>query len=57
MRCSMSLASSPVYCQMTLTTGMLMAGKMSVGVRDRTNGVNKNKQQRSHDERVGPAKR
>jgi hypothetical protein len=25
---------------MTLTTGMLMAGKMSVGVRSKTNGVN-----------------
>src|SRR6266571_3055057 len=27
---------------MTLTTGMLMDGKMSVGVRNRTNGVNNN---------------
>jgi len=30
----------PVYCQTTLTTGMLIAGKMSVGVRSRTKGVN-----------------
>src|SRR5258708_17854570 len=35
----MSLALRPVYCQTTLTTGMLMDGKMSVGVRSRTNGV------------------
>ena len=27
------------YCQMTLMTGMLMLGKMSVGVRSSTNGV------------------
>ncbi len=32
-------ASRPVYCQMMLMTGMLMAGKMSVGVRNRMNGV------------------
>jgi len=35
----MSLAERPVYCQTTLTTGMLMAGKISVGVRNSTNGV------------------
>ncbi len=35
----MSFAERPVYCQITLTTGMLMAGKMSVGVRNNTNGV------------------
>ena len=27
------------YCQITLMTGMLIAGKMSVGVRRSTNGV------------------
>src|SRR6266704_1078073 len=41
-RCSISFALKPVYCQMTLTTGMLMDGKMSVGVRRRINGVNNN---------------
>ena len=35
-------ASRPVYCQMMLTTGMLMAGKMSVGVRSSTKGVRNN---------------
>src|SRR6266581_2708511 len=40
-RCSISFALKPVYCQMTLTTGMLMDGKMSVGVRNKTNGVSK----------------
>src|SRR5436190_146853 len=39
MRCSTSLAVRPVYCQTTLTTGILIDGKMSVGVRIRTNGV------------------
>src|ERR1700722_14890366 len=42
MRCSMSLAVRPVYCQITLTTGMLIAGKMSVGVCSKLNGVNNN---------------
>src|SRR5882762_428008 len=41
-RCSISFALRPVYCQMTLTTGMLMDGKISVGVRSRINGVNNN---------------
>src|SRR6266566_4756303 len=41
MRCSMSLAVRPVYCQTTLTTGILIDGKMSVGVRNNTNGVSK----------------
>ena len=39
MRCSISCASRPAYCQMMLTTGMLMDGKISVGVRNRMNGV------------------
>ena len=39
MRCSTSLAVRPVYCQTTLTTGILIDGKMSVGVRNNTNGV------------------
>jgi len=38
-RCSISVAFKPAYCQMTLMTGMLIAGKMSVGVRRITNGV------------------
>ena len=42
MRCSTSEASRPVYCQMTLTTWMLMLGKMSVGVRSSTKGVSSN---------------
>ena len=33
MRPSTSFGESPVYCQMTETTGMLIAGKMSTGVR------------------------
>ena len=32
-RPDMSFGKSPVYVQTTLTTGMLMLGKMSVGVR------------------------
>jgi len=43
MRCSISLASRPAYCQTMLTTGMLMDGKMSVGVRRSTNGVSSNR--------------
>jgi hypothetical protein len=31
-RCSISSGLRPVSCQMTLTTGMLICGKMSVGV-------------------------
>src|SRR5438445_13266036 len=38
-RLATSSASRPAYCQMTLTTGMLMLGKISVGVRDSRNGV------------------
>jgi hypothetical protein len=33
MRCSISSAGMPVYCQTTLTTGMLISGKMSVDMR------------------------
>ena len=32
-RCSTSSAGMPVYCQTTLTTGMLISGKMSVDMR------------------------
>src|ERR1700683_281128 len=32
MRFSMSSGSKPVYVQITLTTGILMAGKMSTGI-------------------------
>src|ERR1700737_3720790 len=32
-RCAMSWAEKPLYDQTTLTTGMLMFGKISVGVR------------------------
>src|ERR1043166_1503787 len=42
MRCSTSWASNPVYCQIMLITGILMAGKMSVGVRNNTSGVSSN---------------
>ena len=37
-----SCASSPVYCQITLMTGMLIAGKISVGVRNKISGVSNN---------------
>jgi hypothetical protein len=40
---------------MMLMTGMLMAGKISVGVRSRMNGVSNDQQQRGHHKRVGPA--
>ena len=33
MCCSISSAGMPVYCQTTLTTGMLISGKMSVDMR------------------------
>src|SRR5579862_7366736 len=38
MRVSISEGTSPLYVQMTLTTGMLMLGKISTGVRSRTTG-------------------
>ena len=41
MRCSNCCESRPAYCQMMLTTGMLIAGKISVGVRSKISGVNK----------------
>ena len=31
-RCSISGVLRPVYCQITVTTGMLICGKMSVGM-------------------------
>jgi hypothetical protein len=31
-RCSISGVLNPVYCQMTVTTGILISGKMSVGI-------------------------
>src|SRR5215470_15539406 len=31
-RCSISGVLRPVYCQMTVTTGMLISGKMSIGI-------------------------
>src|SRR3954469_20063572 len=40
-RCSNSCAFNPAYCQTMLTTGMLMLGKISVGVRRSTKGVSK----------------
>src|ERR1700730_10202266 len=39
MRPSSSAAFSPLYCQATAITGMLMVGKMSVGVRAMTTGL------------------
>ena len=38
-RPSSSSAFSPAYCQATAMTGMLIAGKMSVGVRAMTTGL------------------
>src|SRR4051812_47513707 len=38
-RPSSSSAFSPEYCQATATTGMLMLGKMSVGVREIITGL------------------
>src|SRR5579875_1218577 len=38
----MSWGEKPVYCQMTLTTGMSMLGKMSVGVLEMTTGARMN---------------
>src|ERR1700745_1310634 len=38
MRVSISEGTSPLYVQMTLTTGMLMLGKISTVVRSRTTG-------------------
>jgi hypothetical protein len=31
-RCSISVVFRPVYCQITETTGMLISGKISVGI-------------------------
>jgi len=31
-RCSISVVLRPVYCQITETTGMLISGKISVGI-------------------------
>ena len=39
MRPANSVGGMPVYCQTMLTTGMLMFGKMSVGVRRITSGL------------------
>src|SRR5580658_7701767 len=39
MREAISGADMPVYCQTTLTTGILMSGKISVGVRKMTTGL------------------
>src|SRR4051794_4921653 len=41
MRCSISWEGSPAYCQMIETTGILIAGKMSVGVRSSRYGVSR----------------
>src|SRR5260370_20579119 len=38
-RVSISDGAKPVYVQMTLMTGMLMLGKISIGVRSRTTGL------------------
>src|SRR5271154_6070262 len=42
-RCAMSWAEKPLYDQTTLTTGMLMFGKISVGVRMIASGPRMNK--------------
>jgi hypothetical protein len=41
MRSAMSPGEKPVKFQTTLTTGILMAGKMSTGVRKTTNGMSR----------------
>src|ERR1700723_578548 len=41
MRCSISVGSRPVKFHTRLITGMLMSGKISVGVRSKTSGVNR----------------
>ena len=52
MRCSISSAGMPVYCQTTLTTGMLISGKMSVDMRLMLTSADGADQQGHHDERV-----
>ena len=51
---NVACGQAAVYCQTTLTTGMLMDGKMSVGVRSRTKGVSSSSNMRRYDESVGP---
>src|SRR6267142_411185 len=41
MRCSISWGSRPLKVHTRLMTGILISGKMSVGVRSRTTGVNR----------------
>src|SRR5215831_13025181 len=41
MRFAISSADMPLYCQTAVTTGMLMLGKMSVGVRMMASGPTK----------------
>ena len=55
MRPSISFADSPLYSQMTETTGMLMSGKMSVGVRAIVSAPRMRDQDRQHREGVRPA--
>src|ERR1700761_320707 len=42
MRSDMSWGEKPVYCQTTLTTGMSILGKISVGVLEITTGARMN---------------
>ncbi len=57
MRCSISCGCNPLYVQTKLMTGILISGKMSVGVRGTTTRSKKNDDERHHDKRVGPLKR
>ena len=56
-RRSMSSGEMPVNDQTTLTTGMSMSGKMSVGMRDIETTPRTTMSIGHHDERVGPAQR
>ena len=56
-RPSSSSGFRPVYCQATETTGILMLGKMSVGVREDHDRRGNQDQDGQHDEGVGPVQR
>ena len=56
-RFAISSAERPLYVQTTLTTGMSMFGKMSVGVRMIASGPRIEQQHGQHDEGVRPPQR
>ncbi len=57
MRPSTSSGLRPVYCQATETTGILMLGKMSVGVRRMSTGAAIRMRIAEDNEGIGPVKR